>query len=81
MFVREVPIPDLHRHEVVKGQKRIWQGTLSPPSKVKCRIAKPTGSRPSVWAGIHYRSDIDAGQALGRAVSEQVMARVLGSAN
>ena len=34
-----------------------------------------------IWAGIHYRSDIDAGQALGRAVSEQVMARVLGSAN
>ena len=29
-----------------------------------------------IWAGIHYRSDIDAGQALGRAVSEQVMARV-----
>jgi membrane-associated phospholipid phosphatase len=34
-----------------------------------------------MWAGIHYRSDIDAGQALGRAVSEQVMARALGSAN
>ena len=34
-----------------------------------------------MWAGIHYRSDIEAGQALGRAVSEQVMARVLGSAN
>jgi PAP2 superfamily len=34
-----------------------------------------------IWAGIHYRSDIDAGQAIGRAVSEQVMARVLGSNN
>jgi hypothetical protein len=34
-----------------------------------------------IWAGIHYRSDIDAGQALGRAVSEQVLARALGSAN
>jgi hypothetical protein len=34
-----------------------------------------------MWAGIHYRSDIDAGQAIGRAVSEQVMARALGLAN
>jgi hypothetical protein len=34
-----------------------------------------------MWAGIHYRSDIEAGQALGRAVSEQVLARVLGSAS
>lgn len=33
-----------------------------------------------MWAGIHYRSDIEAGQALGRAVAEQVLARALGSA-
>jgi PAP2 superfamily len=30
-----------------------------------------------MWAGIHYRSDIDAGQALGRAVAEQVLKRAL----
>jgi PAP2 superfamily len=30
-----------------------------------------------MWAGIHYRSDIEAGEALGRAVAEQVMARAL----
>lgn len=30
-----------------------------------------------MWAGIHYRSDIEAGQALGRAVAEQVLARAL----
>jgi len=28
-----------------------------------------------IYAGIHYRSDIDAGQALGRAVAERVLAR------
>jgi membrane-associated phospholipid phosphatase len=28
-----------------------------------------------IYAGIHYRSDIDAGQALGRAVAEKVLAR------
>ena len=31
-----------------------------------------------IFAGIHYRSDINAGQALGRTVAEQVMARALG---
>jgi membrane-associated phospholipid phosphatase len=30
-----------------------------------------------MWAGIHYRSDIEAGQALGRAVAEEVLARAL----
>ncbi|MBI5263442.1 MAG: phosphatase PAP2 family protein [Bradyrhizobium sp.] len=28
-----------------------------------------------MYAGIHYRSDLDAGQALGRAVAEKVLAR------
>lgn len=28
-----------------------------------------------VWAGIHYRTDIDAGQAIGRQVGERVLAR------
>ena len=28
-----------------------------------------------VWAGIHYRSDIDAGQVLGRKVGEKVLTR------
>jgi len=28
-----------------------------------------------VWAGIHYRIDIDVGQALGRQVGERVLAR------
>jgi membrane-associated phospholipid phosphatase len=31
-----------------------------------------------MYAGIHYRSDIDAGQALGRAVAERVLASVPG---
>jgi hypothetical protein len=28
-----------------------------------------------VWAGIHYRFDIDAGQELGRKVAEKALAR------
>jgi hypothetical protein len=31
-----------------------------------------------VWAGIHYRSDIEAGQALGRRVAEMVLAKMSG---
>ena len=29
-----------------------------------------------LWAGIHFRSDIDAGLALGRAVTQKVIERV-----
>ena len=28
-----------------------------------------------IWAGIHYRFDIDAGQEIGRKVGERVLAR------
>jgi acid phosphatase (class A) len=28
-----------------------------------------------IWAGIHYRFDIDAGQDLGRKVAEKVLAQ------
>ena len=28
-----------------------------------------------IWAGIHYRFDVDAGQALGREVATKVLAR------
>ena len=33
-----------------------------------------------IWAGIHYRFDIDAGQELGRRVAEKVIARAFGGA-
>ncbi len=33
-----------------------------------------------VWAGIHYRSDIDAGEALGRKVAEKVLLRAFAPA-
>jgi PAP2 superfamily len=32
-----------------------------------------------LWAGIHFRSDIEVGQALGRAVADEVLARALGA--
>jgi membrane-associated phospholipid phosphatase len=33
-------------------------------------------SESRLWAGIHFRSDLDAGRALGRAVAERVLERV-----
>jgi len=32
-----------------------------------------------IWAGIHYRSDIDAGEVIGRKVGERVLARAFKS--
>jgi membrane-associated phospholipid phosphatase len=29
-----------------------------------------------IWAGIHYRSDVEAGLALGEAVAQAVLTRV-----
>lgn len=34
-----------------------------------------------IWAGIHYRSDIDAGSALGKSVAEVVLARIQAMTN
>ena len=33
-------------------------------------------SESRVWAGIHFRSDLEAGRALGRAVAERVLERM-----
>ena len=37
-------------------------------------LAKEAGES-RIWAGIHYRFDIDAGETLGRQVGEKVLAR------
>jgi hypothetical protein len=33
-----------------------------------------------IWAGIHYRYDIDAGQELGRMVADKTLARAFTTA-
>src|SRR5690606_5515560 len=42
------------------------------------RIAEEAGES-RIWGGIHFRSDVIAGTALGEAVGETVIARGLGS--
>ena len=39
------------------------------------RLRHQEAAEARIWAGIHYRFDIDAGEALGRAVAERVLAR------
>jgi membrane-associated phospholipid phosphatase len=46
---------------------------LRPEYLRRCSPPKPSTSR--LWAGVHFRSDIDAGLALGRAVGDLVTSR------
>lgn len=46
------------------------------PAEAKAIHARADDAATSrIWAGIHYRSDVDAGLALGRAVAQQVVER------
>ena len=48
---------------------------LFPSDGEKLRALGKEAAEARIWAGIHYRFDIDAGQELGRKVAEKVLAR------
>jgi membrane-associated phospholipid phosphatase len=50
-------------------------GYLFPRDAVALDALAAEAAESRVWAGIHYRSDIVAGRALGRVVAEKVIAR------
>jgi membrane-associated phospholipid phosphatase len=50
-------------------------GYLFPRDAAALAALAEEAAESRVWAGIHYRSDIVAGVALGRAVAEKVIAR------
>jgi hypothetical protein len=50
-------------------------GYLFPRDAAALSALAEEAAESRVWAGIHYRSDIVAGKALGRAVAEKVIAR------
>jgi membrane-associated phospholipid phosphatase len=50
-------------------------GYLFPHDAAALALLAEEAAESRVWAGIHYRSDIVAGAALGRAVVEKVIAR------
>jgi len=50
-------------------------GYLFPRDAARLAALAEEAAESRVWAGIHYRSDIVAGAALGRVVAEKVIAR------
>jgi membrane-associated phospholipid phosphatase len=50
-------------------------GHLFPRDAALFETLASEASESRLWAGIHFRSDLTAGRALGRAVAERVIAR------
>jgi membrane-associated phospholipid phosphatase len=50
-------------------------GYLFPRDAAALAAGAEEAAESRVWAGIHYRSDIVAGAALGRAVAAKVIGR------
>jgi hypothetical protein len=48
-----------------------------PQDKERLLALAKEAAEARVWAGIHYRFDIDAGQEIGRKVGEKVLSRML----
>jgi membrane-associated phospholipid phosphatase len=46
---------------------------LFPGSAAAVEALAREASESRVWAGIHFRSDVDAGRALGHAVGRRVL--------
>jgi membrane-associated phospholipid phosphatase len=51
-------------------------GAFFPDDTEMLRGAAKEAGESRIWAGIHYRSDVDAGLALGEAVAQAVLARL-----
>ena len=48
-----------------------------PPAEAETmRLASEEAGSSRIWAGIHYRIDVEAGLALGREVAQLVVERV-----
>jgi hypothetical protein len=50
---------------------------MFPQDKERVLALAKEAAEARVWAGIHYRFDIDAGQEIGRKVGEKVLSRML----
>lgn len=48
-----------------------------PQDKERLLALAKEAAEARVWAGIHYRFDIDAGQEIGRKIGEKVLSRML----
>jgi membrane-associated phospholipid phosphatase len=62
-------------HGCFSTAQAVILGYLFPREAAALAALAEEAAESRVWAGIHYRSDIIAGNALGRAVVEKVIAR------
>jgi membrane-associated phospholipid phosphatase len=62
-------------HASVGGAMETVLGALFPQDAAYFERLAEEESWSRLWAGIHFRSDIEAGRALGRAVGQAVLAR------
>src|SRR6185436_15712825 len=49
--------------------------SLFPRDRERLLAIAKEAAEARIWAGIHYRVDIDVGQAMGRKVAEKALAR------
>ncbi len=62
-------------HGCLSNAEAVILGYLFPHDAAALAALAEEARESRVWAGIHYRSDIVAGAALGRAVAEKVIDR------
>jgi membrane-associated phospholipid phosphatase len=62
-------------HGCFSTAQAVILGHLFPRDAAAPAMLAEEAGESRVWAGIHYRSDIVSGAALGRAVAEKVIAR------
>ena len=65
-------------HSTVDGAAMEVLADLFPRDAAFFRSRAPEDAASRVWAGIHFRSGVEAGLTLGRAVGQRVIARLRG---
>jgi membrane-associated phospholipid phosphatase len=60
-------------HACASGAQAAVLGAMLPAEAESLTAMANEAGASRLWAGIHYRSDIDAGLALGRAVAQRVI--------
>jgi membrane-associated phospholipid phosphatase len=62
-------------HATVSTAMATTLGYLFPADAQHFAAMANEAGQSRIWAGIHYRSDVDAGNTLGHAVAQNVIAR------
>jgi membrane-associated phospholipid phosphatase len=62
-------------HSCLSSAAAAVLGSLFPRDAAAFSVLATEASESRIWAGIHFRSDLDAGRVLGEAVAARVIAR------